>query len=284
MQLIKITSDKIQIKTNSDQLGTLSVNHIIQAEDGNQSVSLICMVTGITRNEIQEQFDVDGELLEPEVSSTIECSIIGSLVNGKFTKSVDHYPAMHVELKPVSRQVFEQIVSEEPATPLRLGSYAAYDVEAVIDGNRFFQRHSAILGNTGCGKSCTVASILEKAAALPSSNIVVFDIHGEYSNLSYVKEIKIGEGGMDFPIWFLPFRDIYGNLLKIKEESSTIQLAALRKAFHQARRSDKQEDLPIRFTLDEILAQLQKENSMEIDTGEVYKSGAKAGMAKTVKD
>ncbi len=48
----------------------------------------------------------------------------------------------------------------------------------------FFQRHAAILGSTGSGKSWTVAALLERAAALKHPNILLLDLHGEYASLA----------------------------------------------------------------------------------------------------
>ena len=55
---------------------------------------------------------------------------------------------------------------------------------AIANGDRLFQRHAAILGSTGSGKSCAVSLILERAHARKHANIVVFDMHGEYASLA----------------------------------------------------------------------------------------------------
>lgn len=72
------------------------------------------------------------------------------------------------------------------------GEYTAYEFPAFVDGNKFFQRHACIVGNTGAGKSETVAKILEQTSKLPGANVIVFDIHGEYKELSYARNIQIG--------------------------------------------------------------------------------------------
>jgi ABC-type dipeptide/oligopeptide/nickel transport system ATPase component len=75
---------------------------------------------------------------------------------------------------------------------LILGKYTIdNDADAFLDGNKLFQRHAAVLGSTGSGKSWTVASILEKAARLPSANLIVFDLHSEYSILDYARHLRI---------------------------------------------------------------------------------------------
>lgn len=59
-----------------------------------------------------------------------------------------------------------------------------YQVKVRIDD--FFGGHAAVLGNTGSGKSCTVASILQEFFAKPDEHhargatFVVLDVNGEY--------------------------------------------------------------------------------------------------------
>lgn len=281
MQLIKIYPDRVQIKSDNNQLGDIRINDAMLVSDA--ETSLVCVVNAITRDEDKEQFDFEGNLLEPETTSVIECGIIGSLAGGRFTKSVDQYPTTQVTISPISREQFGRMAAAPAGASFRLGRYATYDCEALVDGNKFFQRHAAIVGNTGSGKSYAVASIMEKLSALPSANVVLFDLHGEYANLSYVKSIRIGDDGLDFPLWFLPFRDIYGNLLRMKEESAQIQIAALRKEFYRARGSEVSEELPICFDHEALTTALEEENDKEVVTGEVYKTGDKAGLPKTVK-
>ena len=77
------------------------------------------------------------------------------------------------------------VTSGDKLHSLALGKYTLDDsATAYLDGNKFFQRHAALLGSTGSGKSWTVAAILEQAAKLPTSNLIVFDLHGEYRKLS----------------------------------------------------------------------------------------------------
>ncbi len=283
MQLIRITPDKVQIKSNNEQLGNMSLNSLMLIEDKGENVNLVSIVSAITKNEETEQFDNDGELLETDATSTIECSIIGSLINGKFSKSVDIYPTTNVQIKELNREEFENMLNESVDASFNIGTYANYGNEASLDANKLFQRHAAILGNTGSGKSVTVTNFLEKIKDYKSSNVILFDIHGEYSDLSFVKKIKIGNNDLSFPIWFLPFKDFYANLLKIKEETAQNQIAILRKAFYIARRSDLGEDVPVGYDVNNIIEYLETENNLEVSTGEFYKTGDKAGLPKTVK-
>ena len=61
-----------------------------------------------------------------------------------------------------------------------------YKVKVRVD--EFFGGHTAILGNTGSGKSCTVASVLQSLFEKPDEHhargatFVVFDVNGEYAD------------------------------------------------------------------------------------------------------
>ncbi len=63
--------------------------------------------------------------------------------------------------------------------------YEGYKINVPI--NDFFNTHFCILGNSGSGKSCTVASILQKlytSSPTPpvNSSLIFFDAYGEYTN------------------------------------------------------------------------------------------------------
>jgi hypothetical protein len=76
---------------------------------------------------------------------------------------------------------------------LELGHFAIdRSAAAIANGDRFFQRHAAILGSTGSGKSYTVSLILERAYARKHANIIVFDMHGEYASLANPPAAKDG--------------------------------------------------------------------------------------------
>ncbi len=81
---------------------------------------------------------------------------------------------------------------EGPTTPTATSSFAigtsvVFDDYAVkVRVNEFFGGHSAVLGNTGSGKSCTVATIVQSIFSKPDeyhargASFIVFDTNGEY--------------------------------------------------------------------------------------------------------
>lgn len=278
MKLVKILSDSVQIRTNLSEFENIRINDLLSVSDG--WVNLVTMVTGLTDTDSEERLGEEDFLGEVTGIKTIDCTIIGSLKNGRFMKAIDEYPTTRVTIDPIGPCEFEKMLCKENRG-FRIGTYAAYGCDAVVDGNKFFQRHACIVGNTGCGKSETVAKILEETAKLPGANLVVFDIHGEYSQLSYVSNIKIGNLN-PFPIWMFGFSDIVANILKIREETATTVMTALRKCYYKVCKNGS-ENKPVYFDYGCLISEMEELDSQMIPTGEYYKTGDKAGIEKTIK-
>ncbi|PHR46498.1 MAG: ATPase [Fluviicola sp.] len=132
-----------------------------------------------------------------------------------------------------------------------------YDVK--IDINKFFGSHSAILGNTGSGKSCTISSIIQgifyrlKNYSATGSSFVLFDVNGEYKKAFSEINKRNGDVAVRYltldekkasgeheiftlPNWFLNI-DEWALLLKATERT---QLPILRNALGLASLFSKQ--------------------------------------------
>ncbi len=279
MKLVKILSDSIQIRTNQSEFSDIRINDLLSVYDKN--VNLVAMVIGLTDTDNSGSIGEEDYIGDLTGIKTIECSIIGSLKGERFVKAIDLYPTTNVNISRIDAGAFSGMLSTQASESFSIGKYVAYDFHALVNGNKLYQRHACIVGNTGSGKSETVAKVLEETSKLPGANIVVFDIHGEYSKLSYASNIKIGEE-FPFPIWLFGFNDIVNNILRIKEETATTVMTALRKCYY-AVCTDGKENKPMYFDYSKLIDEMQRLDNEDVATGEFYKTGDKAGMAKTVK-
>lgn len=279
MKLIKILRDKVQIRTDSCEFTDIRVNDLLSVGDG--EVELAVVVIAISDTDTTPPMEGEDYILPTGSVKIIDCSIIGSIRDGVFEKSISRYPTMAVEAKQIAGDTLKDILVTNLCHHFVLGQYAECGAPAAIDGNRFFQRHSCIVGNTGSGKSETLARILEETAARPGANLILFDIHGEYGEISYMDNMKVGVD-IDFPAWMFGLRDIAANILKIKEETATVAMTALRKCYQRICPGGD-EGKPIWFDYAMLISEMCKLNTEEVNTGELYKSGDKAGMYKTVK-
>jgi hypothetical protein len=213
---------------NTKIMGQICVGNIVAIETGKRHEFLISLIDKVTRKYIDDFNDEDSDKNEIMVSSAdfVKVSIIGTYhsVFGErhdvFKRGVDTFPQIESKCYCVSGsnlQNFMNILSNDIASDkrLKIGSFMMdAQADAVLDGNKFFQRHAAILGSTGSGKSWCVANILEKASKLKYTNIIVFDMHGEYTRLAegpnkIAKKFRIaGPGDLENPTeeaLFLPY-------------------------------------------------------------------------------
>ena len=120
------------------------------------------------------------------VINTVRLTLVGTIKwsanksRMEFSRSLAQVPEINAECNILQDKQLESFMSMlasegDRKHSLELGKYTLDEsAAAFLDGNKLFQRHAALLGSTGSGKSWTVASILERAAQLPSSNLVVF--------------------------------------------------------------------------------------------------------------
>ena len=126
-------------------------------------------------------------------------NIVGELKDKIFLPGFSSKPSFKSNVRIISLEELEYILG--PQTPSKgqtffgySNIYQNYRINASI--NDFFSNHFAILGNSGSGKSCTVASILQKLFISTSytpikANIFLFDAFGEYTNaFSNLKDKK----------------------------------------------------------------------------------------------
>ena len=175
-----------------------------------------------------------------------------------------------------------------PDKSLQLGHYALDRTAiAVVDGDRFFQRHAALLGSTGSGKSCSIALILERASALSYPNLVVLDMHGEYAPLAdpgsaFAAGFRIaGPGDLEspddsvlfLPYWLLNREEMLSMLLDRSDQNAPNQ--ASRFELHVRSLKDKTlggigkkevratftVDSPIPYALDELVGMLKDDDT-----------------------
>ncbi|MBK7377575.1 MAG: ATP-binding protein [Ignavibacteriales bacterium] len=207
------------------------------------------------------------------VVNTVKVTLLGSLypalIGLTFSRSLTQVPDIDAPcyiLRDAQLEAFMNVVSKSSKleNSFEVGKYTIDDsAKAYIDGNKFFQRHAAILGSTGSGKSWTVAAILEKAAKLKSSNLIVFDLHGEYKKLSYAKHLRIpgpedlGKKKKDIlflPYWLLNSEEIQAMFIDRSEFSAHNQVMAFQDAVIEEKKEVlkklKKDDVLAAFTID----------------------------------
>ena len=137
-----------------------------------------------------------------------------------FRRGVESYPTVgDAVLLPTQKQLKAIVESGDNRHVLIGTSPLAANAEVKIDPDRLFGRHLAVLGNTGSGKSCSVAGLIRwsldearkaRDGSDPNVRFIVLDPNGEYANTFrdmdkvrvYAVEPSEGVEQLRIPIWF----------------------------------------------------------------------------------
>lgn len=139
-----------------------------------------------------------------------------------FRRGVEAYPTVGDPVLLPTQCQLRAIVESGDNRRVKIGiSPLAANAEVKIDPDRLFGRHLAVLGNTGSGKSCSVAGLirwsLEEARKArdgtdPNARFIVLDPNGEYSKafdgLGKVRVFAVepnhasGIEQLQVPLWF----------------------------------------------------------------------------------
>lgn len=243
-----VDTGNVTIKIEKDELvNSVQVNQIVQVTSSKTNEKIIGLVTKILRKSSPLDNSAEEEMADSS-ENTIKVNLVGTLKEKDgvkihvFKRTLNTVPSLEAEcflLQGQELSEFMKAISSGSSNPLTIGKYTMSEESlANLDGNKFFQRHAVIVGGTGSGKSWTVANILEKAASLKSVNIIVFDIHGEYTPLKGLPNsqlLKIAGPGdkpdndliLFLPYWLLSYEEMAVMLLDRSDTNAPNQSRAL---------------------------------------------------------
>ena len=194
---------------------------------------------------IDEKKKILGEI-EDISEKIIKVGFLGEIVNGRFVGGVIRKPTLSARIRIITKEELALIIGEDTPGSMILGNSPLYDdCQIRVDINDLFSNHMAIFGNTGSGKSCGVARLLQNVFNNPNflpykSNFFIFDAYGEYHNafkdinkinpnlhFKYytTNKTEAGEQKLKIPLWLLNVDD----LALLLEASSHSQLTIIEK-------------------------------------------------------
>ncbi len=145
--------------------------------------------------------DLTLELVRPRRIATLQLlGTIHSSPDGTYTfdPGISVLPTLDTPAIPADRESFEAVFSQAPKrnkpsdyhgddfdTGLDMGIPAGVSDQSVLGSfNDLFSRPIAVVGNTGSGKSCTIAHLIQKATEAHQTRrprFFVLDVNGEYA-------------------------------------------------------------------------------------------------------
>ena len=221
--------------------------------------TIIAEIIGVDE---KTQLSNTNEMNKPNSKRQVYLNLIGEIIDNKFYFGVSKMPLIFSEIHFISERdlmtmlevgMEEAVVGENGETRailLPIGKsviFSDYDVKINID--KFFGFHFAVFGNTGAGKSNTVARILQNIFAKDNysakgAKFVIIDSNGEYNKaFSRLNEINpqishslmIADDNNDkkfeIPVWALSADD-WAILLHASEKT---QIPVLKRAIDIAK-------------------------------------------------
>lgn len=218
---------------------------------------IIAEITGIN-----EQLKNGYQKFEkPNSVKEVTLDLLGEIKNQEFTFGVTRLPRLFMEINLISAKELDIILNVTDSEPvvedlidndtyvkaLSIGKSSVFDnYDVKVNLNNFFGYHFALFGNTGAGKSNTLARIIQtifekKARSASGAHIIMIDSNGEYDkafggiesnndDIEY-ENIVVGTNSQDIksfkiPIWALSADD-WAILLNASEKT---QIPVIRRA------------------------------------------------------
>lgn len=290
---VRISVDDLQDFQAADE--KLRVGSYLQIAD-NEDCKLMAIIENFS---IEVGTDKDGN---PTRRYIIEAQPLGMIVDGKFERGGESIAIPPKSVQPAKTEDISKIFEESIAAneKFEFASLVANEsIKVPVNGNKFFNKHIAIIGSTGSGKSHTVAKIIQQAISgrngeyegLNNSHVVIFDIHSEYRS-AFPDANYIDVDKLVLPYWLLNSDELQELFIET-EANDHNQRSLFKEAVVESKKNHYKGDAAIRerihfdspyfFDIDDVLAKAISENTRMVETGEVYATGEKKGQPKTVK-
>ena len=120
----------------------------------------------------------------------IDISLVGEIRNNVFYQGNVKNPTLNSQIRIITKGELQSILGSQnykDKQTLLIGNSLMYSgFKVTVDKNNFFSAHFAVLGNTGSGKSCGMARILQNVFENDydpiNAHIVIFDAFNDYES------------------------------------------------------------------------------------------------------
>jgi hypothetical protein len=228
----------------------------------------------------------------------IEALPLGMIKNGQFIRGGDSLAIPPKKVEPATEEEIKKIY-EQSIDPKEKFTFASLStnpkIRISVNGNKFFNKHVAIVGSTGSGKSHTLSTIIQKAVSekngdfsINNSHVIIFDIHSEYKS-AFPNANFIDIKNLVLPYWLLNSEELEEFFLDTEANDHNQKfifkeaIVSNRKLNFKGSENEKNKihyDSPLYFDINTVLKFSQEKNTEEIDSGETYASGTKKGQTK----
>ncbi|MDO4899181.1 ATP-binding protein [Actinomyces sp.] len=211
--------------------------------------TVICQIVG----EHEAEFDKKSEITRVEQSAptgafAVDLEVRGHISNGEFKGGLRCLPIVGATIETLDGEELAMLYSTHGATTMCIGKSLFDETNSVfLDAGKLMASHIGVFGNTGSGKSNTLASILHKYTELipkrsSSARIIIFDLNNEYGGDAIVpirekavyhldtrRKVNVGRDRIPLDLSELD-EDSWGTILRATQKT---QMPVVRRAFRR---------------------------------------------------
>lgn len=142
----------------------------------------------------------------------VELELIGECLIGEttFRHGVSSFPTLGDPVWPANQDDLNRIYLRPSESTITLGTLHHHQSGPMcVEPDRLLGRHFAIVGTTGCGKSCALTLILQTLLKKhDDAHVVLIDPHGEYQQAFGAQAEHLGPDKLRLPYWILNSEEI----------------------------------------------------------------------------
>jgi len=176
------------------------------------------------------EIDLFGEYLIPEGGADGGFDLL---------RGVSHYPGLGEAIYATTPAELQQIYKRPKGSNVRIGTLHQDDsLPAYLVTDDLLAKHFAILGTTGSGKSCALATVMHAIlGAHPFGHVVLLDPHNEYTRaFDGLAEVVTPEN-LQLPYWLLNFEEMVEVMCSRDDNNRSSEAFILKDAIATAKRA-----------------------------------------------
>ncbi len=127
-----------------------------------------------------------------------------------FDRGIRTYPPIGAAAHEMEASELETVYDYKGAQTITIGTLSQDEsIEATVRVQDLLQKHFAVLGTTGCGKSSAVVLLLDRIlTATDSTRILLIDPHNEYAAAFRDESEVVSPRTLSLPFWLFNFEEL----------------------------------------------------------------------------
>ncbi|CAL1241737.1 ATP-binding protein [Candidatus Methylocalor cossyra] len=244
-----------------------------------------CRILGLIH-----QVEADRASGRSAAGSLIAITPLGEIeADHHFHRGIRHYPTPGAPVYGVGASEIGWIFARNRPYGFAPAHLSQQSIGVHLNPTAMLSRHCAILGQSGSGKSWTVASLIQHLVrCMPKAHIILLDLHGEYcwydrdtAELRSAFDPKwiryLDARRLEIPYWLMTFAELCDLLIDRNDPGAAVQTAFLRETVFALKKQSAKAlqvetvslDSPIYFSLQQVYESFKDANETRLEFGKV---------------